>query len=366
MRVAVYEHLTATGNVYSHGWVEGEAMLKASVEDLKRAGHEVHVVTSLPPKRPVDVVIVIAPSTGRLIYSLAKVCEDEGLTVIDSPSSAIFLASDKALLYRNLELHGIKAPRTTISSFDEALDDLIEALSELDKVVVKPADGDGCMGISVVSSVEEASMAIRKAKQSTRLPYLVIQEFIDGLNLSVNVLAQGDYLIPLSVNLQRVLLRGPSDYSTYIGGVVPYFEHAKAAIESALKTIRSLGPVKGFFGVDLVVRGGEPYAIEVNPRLTASYLALREVSKVNIADMAVRAALGVEGLEPPVIEGVAIVEKAIAERDLVVKDDLLKPPQGAKLLSSIAGRRSVAKRGDAYALYVMRVEERELHALAIT
>ncbi len=354
MRIAVYEHLTASGNVFSPSWVEGDAILKAVVEDLKRAGHEVHIVDSLPPRRPVDLVVVIAPSTGRLIYSLVKACEDEGLEVVNSPSSAIFLASDKALLLRNLQLHGVKTPQTVISSLSEGMRNVGEMLAKFGKVVVKPADGDGCVGLSVITHPDETSIALKKVRQCTKLPYFLIQEYVEGINISVNVLVAGSNAIPLSVNLQNVILKGPLEHSCFIGNVVPYMECEEIAISAALRAIKTLGFVKGFFGVDIVLKGKDPYIVEVNPRITTSYLALREVSSSNIIDMIVKAYYSELDLKPPQLKGIAVVEKMIACQDVVLRPNDVKIPQGAKLLSTIVDRRPAIKKGDAYAIYVVR------------
>ena len=354
MRVAVYEHLTASGNIHSPLWVEGDAMLKAVIEDLKKAGHEAYIVDSLPPRRPVDLVIVIAPSTGRLIYSLVKACEDEGLEVVNSPSSAIFLASDKALLFKNLQLHEIKTPQTVISSFDEGIRSVRELLAKFGKVVVKPADGDGCIGLSVVTHPDEASIALRKIRQYSKLPYFLIQEYVEGVNVSVNVLSLGLDAIPLSINLQNVILRGPMEHSYFVGNVVPYKECEEIIASAALKTIRALGFVKGFFGVDIVLKDKDPYVIEVNPRMTTSYLALREVSSSNVLDMIVKAYYNELDPKPLQLEGMAIVEKLIASQDAILRLNDLKIPQGAKLLSTIVDKRSAIRKGDIYAVYVIK------------
>ncbi|MCS7139437.1 MAG: ATP-grasp domain-containing protein [Candidatus Nezhaarchaeota archaeon] len=357
MKVGVYEHLTASKNIYSPIWVEGEAMLKASIEDLSSAGYEVYALDSIPPKKPVDLVVVIAPSSSRTIYSLIKACEDEGLDVLNSPSSAVFLASDKALLLRNLQLNGIKTPWTVVSSFDDGLDIIERALQMHRKVVVKPADGDGCMGLSIVASPHEVSAALKKVKQSTRLPYFLVQEFIDGVNVSVNLLSAGDHVVPLSVNLQEVSLRGPFENSSYIKGLVPYREKNELLTSTALRVVRCLGWTRGFFGVDMVLKGEEAYAVEVNPRLTTSYLALREISSLNILDMLIRACFNEASLEQPQLIGTAVVKKMVADNDMIVKPFSLKVPGGAKLLSTIIDKRPTVRKGEAYAIYVMKVRD---------
>jgi len=353
LRIAVYEHFSAMGAFYSPVWIEGDAMLKAVVEDLKRAGYEVYVADSIPPKRPADLVIVIAPSTGRTLYNLVKSCEEEGLDVVDSPSTAVFMATDKALLYRNLEVHGVRAPKTFISRYEDGLKTIERALTQFGKVVVKPADGDGCAGLSLVSRPEEVPAALSAAKQSSRLPYFLVQEYVEGEDLSVCLLASDDVVAPLSINMQRVHLRGPSESSTYSGSVVPYQGNDKV-LQAALRAVKSLGRVKGFFGVDLVLRGDEPYVVEVNPRFTTSYLALREVCEDNVLDLLVSSYFDKSSLRAVKLKGRAVVEKLVADKDMALSSKNLRLPSNAKLLSSIADKRYFVRKGEAYALFVLR------------
>jgi predicted ATP-grasp superfamily ATP-dependent carboligase len=353
LRIAVYEHFSAMGAFYSPAWIEGDAMLKAVVEDLRRAGHEVQVADSIPPKRPADLVVVIAPSTGRTLYNLVRSCEEEGLDVVDSPSTAVFVATDKALMYKNLEAQGVRTPKTLISRYEEGLKTIENALAAFGKVVIKPADGDGCAGLSLVSRPEEAPIALSTAKQSSRLPYFLVQEYVEGENLSVCLLASDDVVVPLSINVQRVHLRGPRESSMYAGSVVPH-QNGERVLQAASKAVKSLGRVKGFFGVDLVLRGDEPYIVEVNPRFTTSYLALREVCEDNVPDLLVRSYFDKPSLKPVRLRGKATIEKLVADKDMALSSRDLKLPSNAKLLSSTTDKRYFVKRGEAYALYVIK------------
>ncbi len=353
MRIAVYEHFSATGAFYSPVWIEGDAMLKAVVEDLKRAGHEVYVADSIPPKRPVDLVIAIAPSTGRTLYNLVKSCEEEGLDVVDSPSTAVFVATDKALLCKNLEAHGVRAPKTFVSRYEDGLKAVERALAHFGKVIVKPADGDGCAGLSLVTRPEEIPLALSFAKQSSRLPYFLVQEYVEGENLSACLLASDDVIVPLSINMQMVHVGGPRESSAYSGSVVPYQSDDKV-LQAAVRAVKSLGRVKGFFGVDLVLKGGEPYVVEVNSRFTTSYLALREVCEDNVLDLLARSYFDKSLLRPVRLRGRAVVEKLVADKDMALSPKNLKLPSNAKLLSSIIDKRYFVKKGEAYAILVRR------------
>jgi predicted ATP-grasp superfamily ATP-dependent carboligase len=77
-------------------------------------------------------------------------------------------------------------------------------------------------------------------------------------------------------------------FGQYIGAAYPLEPLlADRATALAAKVVQALPPTRGYFGIDMIL-GEHPdspdYAIEVNPRLTMSYLKLREVCGFNIAD----------------------------------------------------------------------------------
>jgi tyramine---L-glutamate ligase len=71
---------------------------------------------------------------------------------------------------------------------------------------------------------------------------------------------------------------------------------AERATSLALRAIETLPPALGYVGVDLVLGeapdGSDDVVIEVNPRLTTSYVGLRAVMKQNLAQAMVSAAAG--------------------------------------------------------------------------
>jgi predicted ATP-grasp superfamily ATP-dependent carboligase len=71
---------------------------------------------------------------------------------------------------------------------------------------------------------------------------------------------------------------------------------ADRAAELARRAARALPKTTGYIGIDLVL-GNDPRAsgdvvIEVNPRLTTSYVGLRAAALGNIADWMIRTASG--------------------------------------------------------------------------
>src|SRR5690606_21127135 len=81
----------------------------------------------------------------------------------------------------------------------------------------------------------------------------------------------------------------------YLGGSLPLPPslHARAA-RLAQQALDALPAAIGYVGVDLVLGaaddGSRDVVIEVNPRLTTSYLGLRDAVKINLAELILQTA----------------------------------------------------------------------------
>jgi len=83
----------------------------------------------------------------------------------------------------------------------------------------------------------------------------------------------------------------------YLGGELPLTAGlAERATALAERAIAAMPPATGYVGVDLVLGrepdGSEDAVIEVNPRLTTSYVGLRAAATSNLADAMCRVAQG--------------------------------------------------------------------------
>jgi predicted ATP-grasp superfamily ATP-dependent carboligase len=86
---------------------------------------------------------------------------------------------------------------------------------------------------------------------------------------------------------------------TYYGGACPLPGPLNARAQAlVLDAIEVFPPPLGYIGVDLVLGdaedGSNDYVIEINPRLTTSYVGLRALSKTNLAQAMLDVARGRE------------------------------------------------------------------------
>lgn len=156
-------------------------------------------------------------------------------------------------------------------------------------VIVKPVDGCGSQGVRLIRNAEELASANTAAG-------LRVEEFVPGLAASVSVLcgAGGNYALPACE--QRLSDDG---CFYYLGGRLPLaHELDQRARRLALRAIGALPATVGYVGVDLVLGaeadGSGDRVIEINPRLTTSYVGLRALSRVNLAAAMLAVARGEE------------------------------------------------------------------------
>ena len=115
-----------------------------------------------------------------------------------------------------------------------------------------------------------------------------------GLPASVAMLCGPAGSVALAACKQRISDDGRLRYR---GGQLPLAPGlAKRASALGARAIAALPPTKGYVGIDLVLGreadGSEDFVIEVNPRLTTSYVGLRAAAGVNLAEAMRRVADG--------------------------------------------------------------------------
>jgi hypothetical protein len=319
MKIIVYEHVSGGGYaeqpIPTSVLAEGFGMLREIVTDFTAAGHEVTVlldarIAKLHPPLDVfcilpiyfnkeserflknvatinDATYIIAPETGQTLQSLVELAEQTGKISLNCESKAIKTIADKAALYEDLQKKGFRAPKTLVLNRSDSLAQVKQAIKrELSyPVILKPIDGVGCGGLSIIKEEIHVNTAIEKVKAVSNATHFVVQQFIVGEAVSLSLLCNDKKAMALSLNRQSITLAEPNETSSYDGGCVP-FNHPleQEALSLAEKIVESFSGLWGYVGVDLVLAKDYPYIVDVNPRLTTSYVGLSKVANFNVAE----------------------------------------------------------------------------------
>ena len=185
---------------------------------------------------------------------------------------------DPFLLASVLERNGFVTPRVTS---DSGSPDVIEAWIE------KPLRSGGGVGVRPWSREQP----IRRGRY--------LQEFIGGIAASIAFVAARGRVVPLGVSRQLIGVRafGASAYR-YCGNILTGEGDTEidpvvnAACELA-RVVAQEFQLAGVNGIDFIVRGRLPYAIEVNPRWSSSMELVERAYGVPV--FAVHAAACVSG-----------------------------------------------------------------------
>jgi len=273
MRIFLYEQITATYGESHPLYREGRAMRDALHADLSCiASFELLEGEFEHCAAHADGCILIAPETGGILESLARHVLDLGGRLFGCSPEAIRHTADKLALAELWQRCGVPTPHTQIATAD----------FDTFPVVLKPRDGAGSECTRLVTD-RTGELSLMK-----RPPIgMIVQPFIPGIPASIAFLIGPNQIVPLCPTHQRLSDDGCFQY---LGGELPLPPLLAArAIRLGLTAIAAVpAGLIGYVGVDLIlgdaVDGSTDFAIEINPRLTTSYIGLRAATQANLAE----------------------------------------------------------------------------------
>ena len=188
---------------------------------------------------------------------------------------------NKYKLYKKLK-NEFKLPKTFHAS------DMIEACEIIDnypdkRFILKPIVGCGGYGIQ----------NWEKKDEYIDLKEFILQEFIEGLNISVSVLSTGSqsHTILSSEQIIGEVNLGQREIYGYCGNITPLLDD-KGAARMGEGIINSLS-LTGSNGVDFILRNDDLYLIEVNPRLQGTLECAEASLGINMVNAHMEACNGV-------------------------------------------------------------------------
>jgi predicted ATP-grasp superfamily ATP-dependent carboligase len=305
MRVFLYEYVTGGGwwGEDAHApagslLAEGSAMVRAlaadfqaipevsvvALADSRLSKHilpdcELQIVSSTEEEQAAlraiaaeaDRTLLIAPEWNGELARRSRFVLAAGGKLLSPGPEFIELAADKHATAEHLRSQGVPAP----------LGILIEPRRALPRdfpfpAVLKPRDGAGSQGLRLFATAKDFV-----AKQSS----FRLEQYHPGTAASVAVLSGPAGHIILPACSQR---QSQDGIFTYLGGETPLSSDLNAqARRLAEACLAALPPATGYVGFDLVLgkdtTGENDVVIEVNPRMTTSYVGLRALAKTNLA-----------------------------------------------------------------------------------
>ncbi len=227
-----------------------------------------------------DGTIVIAPELDEILCDRIGWLDQNGLNRFMSSAKAVRICADKWLFYEFGLQHEIPTPQT-YQLQDYSAEDIEFPLPF--PFVIKPQFGAGTTMTAVIDCKESWSkFSSRRTTENDFPPYL-LQPYLPGKPVSlVCLISPGGKRIewcPMAEQLFEGL--------EYQGGIIPCDnEFALQARSIAERVVEKLPGLRGYIGFDFLLlpeTNEHVWLLEVNPRLTTSYLGYRAIAKESLA-----------------------------------------------------------------------------------
>ena len=301
MKILAYEHITGggmSGDAQMSALApEGEAMLRALVDDLMAipglevsALRDARLSADLPATlhhvsgasdfwptfrravRDADAVWPIAPEQGGMLLRITTEILQAERVLLGCRPDAVKKATSKRATADVLARAGIAAIPTY---FDER-----SIPPEVGEIVVKPDDGAGCQDTLLFHSRSQLQAWLRTNGRAG----LVFQSYIDGDARSLSLLCCDGRARLLACNRQKIgVAGGVFEFSGVSVNAVADRDGRYAALGSDIAL--ALPGLWGYCGVDFIETESGSIVIEVNPRLTTSYVGLHQAIGINPAQL---------------------------------------------------------------------------------
>lgn len=172
-------------------------------------------------------------------------------------------------------------------------------------LMIKPVDSQGQRGVFKAEGYEELSRKFNYAMQHSSCKKVILEKHIEGSEVSVNAYVRDGKII-------FSMLSDRESFSSLPGGIIKahhlpsVFEGTKAhgkINELVCGTVTRLKIENGPVYFQIKISDGQPYLIEVTPRLDGCHMwrLIKEYCGVDLLDITMRHLLG-EGIEIPQYE----------------------------------------------------------------
>lgn len=290
----------------------GGADQVALIKELQKRGHEVILLDFLdnPPAKEVvtthikestldsdkvkevavreNVDMICTACTDQALLTVAKVSEELNLPTYISYEKALSV-TNKAYMKKKMRECGIPTSNyLTILGRNLIPENLSYPL------IVKPADCNSSKGVVKVRDIDEYNKALEQALLLSRTSTAIVEEFVEGDEISADFYIDGNTPIILSAT-KSTKIKGTKGF-TITGSIFPVLstEQQFQLIDIASKISKGFDISNVPLLIQLIYSKGEFYVVEFSARMGggSKYRLIQEISGVDIMSKYVDLILG--------------------------------------------------------------------------
>jgi predicted ATP-grasp superfamily ATP-dependent carboligase len=223
----------------------------------------------------VEAVWLIAPETEGILNKYTQLVQSSTKKLLTSPSCAVQKTADKWETFQQLSLHNITTINTVLVNRN--------TLFFSEKSVLKKRDGVGGEACFLINSQHQLTARIAPLENPN--DYL-LQPFMEGKNLSLSALFKFGNAQLICLNQQKITI---TQHGFKLDGCDVNVKIASFQFQLLLNKIANAFPTLwGYVGIDLIQQSQKLYVVEINPRLTTSYVGIQQALGLNVAEEVLR------------------------------------------------------------------------------
>ena len=242
--------------------------------DLKDTARLIDYARYLQQNGGLDAVFTAATDFSAAVAAVAAACGLRGHTL-----EAALNATDKVRMRECFRKAGVPSPafiELTAADLAAPANTLEQRIGELAgrfPLVVKPVDNMGARGCSLVKNLSELRKAAATALQYSRSGRVIVEEYIEGSEFSIEGLVFGGRLY-ITALADRHIFFPP--YFIEMGHTIPS-ECPQALADEVISVfergVHALGLTDGAVKGDILVRNGKAFVGEIAARLSGGYMS---------------------------------------------------------------------------------------------
>ncbi|MGQ5709374.1 carbamoyl-phosphate synthase large subunit [Lactobacillus sp. PSON] len=286
-----------------------------SVKALQKLGYEAIVINSNPETVSTDFSIsdklyfepltledvlnvcdlekpegVIVQFGGQTSINLAEGLEEHGIKILGTSLENLNRAEDREEFDQVIKDLGLKQPQGLTATTCQEVMDAAEKLGY--PVLVRPSYVLGGKAMEIVYSKKELEEYLDNHVDMAKKHPILVDDYLDGRECDVDAICDGE----------RVLVPGIMEHIEHAGvhsgdsmAVYPpqnFDENIKEKITDVTRKLALKLNCRGIMNVQFIVRDGDVYVIEVNPRASRTVPFLSKITGIEMAQVATKVIMG--------------------------------------------------------------------------
>lgn len=251
---------------------------------------DVDAITHIAKEEKVDFLITVC--TDQALLTVAKVSEALELPSYVDYKTALNVTNKSYMKKVFVENDISTAKHVILSKYDET-----EVASLRYPLIVKPVDCNSSKGVKKILNISELKLAVEEAIKLSRTKTAVVEEYIEGEELSVDVYVENGKAHVLAVSSLDKLPNNDKFIICRSTCTSVIDENIKSKIElSAQKIADAFGLSNSPMLIQLISNGKDIYILEFSARTGGGekFITIKEVSGFDVVKAVVDLVLGVK------------------------------------------------------------------------